>query len=312
VLSLVPVPVLSASHTGYLRSANPAARYLLGLPAVEGLRMSVDTVGSRALAAHLRGLEAPEQFTVTRQNAPERVVRAVATATDEFRVVALEDVSAARALEKVRADLIAVAGHELRTPVTVAKAAARTLARRGADIDEETRVATVEAISRNMGRMELLVDDLLLAAAPDGALPLQKEATDLTVLLAPFQGPRVVVDGPEKPVVVDVDPRRVLQTVRHLLRNGLEHSEDDVRIEVREMEGVVEVAVVDQGVGIFSEDLPSLFQPFGQLDPSSTRPRNGAGLGLHVSRRIVEAHGGRISVTSRLGKGSRFAFTLPR
>ena len=104
----------------------------------------------------------------------------------------------------------------------------------------------------------------------------------------------------------------VRRSIAHLLDNALKHSTEDVVVEIAVRDDEVEVAVVDQGEGIYSGDLSNLFSRFHQVDGTSTRETGGTGLGLYIARRVVEAHGGRIWATSRLGRGSRFCFTLPR
>ena len=105
---------------------------------------------------------------------------------------------------------------------------------------------------------------------------------------------------------------KVQQVLHHLIDNALKYSDGEVVVEIHDRGEELEVAVVDNGPGIFSGDVPRLFERFFQLDGASTRAHGGTGIGLYVSRRLVEAHGGKIWCESRLGVGSRFAFTLPR
>jgi len=130
--------------------------------------------------------------------------------------------------------------------------------------------------------------------------------------VAQVETDRVVVTVPARPVDVPVDEDRLDKVVRHLLANALEYSEGQVVLELVDRGDAVEVSVVDEGPGIFSGDLPHLFERFRQLDGSATRAHGGLGIGLYLCRRVVEALGGRIWVDSRLGVGSRFTFSLPR
>jgi signal transduction histidine kinase len=100
--------------------------------------------------------------------------------------------------------------------------------------------------------------------------------------------------------------------LHHLVDNALKYSDGEVTVEIKDQGDDLEVAVVDHGPGIFSGDVPRLFERFHQLDGASTRAHGGTGIGLYVCRRLVEAHGGHIWCESRLGVGSRFAFTIPR
>ena len=95
------------------------------------------------------------------------------------------------------------------------------------------------------------------------------------------------------------------------MENAVKYSKGEVRIEVANRGDEMHVAVIDRGPGIYSGDVPRLFDRFWQLDGSSTRSHGGTGLGLYICRRLVEAHGGRIWCESRLGVGSSFTFVLP-
>jgi signal transduction histidine kinase len=113
-------------------------------------------------------------------------------------------------------------------------------------------------------------------------------------------------------VVANLDRTKVEQVLVHLVDNALKYTEGAVEIDVQEDDDRVVVSVVDEGPGIFSGDVAQLFERFRQLDGTSTRPAGGTGLGLYICRRLVELHGGRIWCDSRLGVGSRFAFSLPK
>jgi signal transduction histidine kinase len=240
-----------------------------------------------------------------------RVARSTVPGTAE--VVVLEDVTAAREVERIKADLVAAIGHELRTPLTVVRGGVRTIAKRGTGITDEALTETLDAMTRNVARLERLIEDLLfVSAVSDGRHAIAPTGADLGAVVDELGGGRVTVLRPPHPIGLSFDVAHVRRALNHLVDNALKHTEGDVVVEVVVRGDEVEVGVVDHGPGIFSGDLPRLFNRFQQLDNSSTRPVDGAGLGLYIARRIVEAHGGRIWATSRLGRGSRFAFTLPR
>jgi signal transduction histidine kinase len=276
----------------------------------DGRVVHSNAAGAR-LHEHLDG-DASE-LTVTDANGSEHVYRVNRTAVDDrARVAVLEDVTARHEVEQIKADLIAVIGHELRTPITVVRGAIRTLAKRGTAITDEALDVTVEAMARNVARLERLIEDLLfVSAVTDGRHVIDPADVDLAEVIDACAAERVHVDRPPVLPVVPADVAQLRRALEHLVDNALKHSVDDVFVEVLIREDEIEIAVADQGSGIFSGDLPTLFSRFHQLDGTSTRSTGGAGLGLYIAKRIVEAHGGRIWCTSRLGHGSRFAFTLP-
>jgi signal transduction histidine kinase len=113
---------------------------------------------------------------------------------------------------------------------------------------------------------------------------------------------------------VEADPMRVGQVATNLIGNAIKFSPEKSKIEVFASgdSGTVTISVKDYGRGIAQRDLSRLFQRFAQLDSSTTRKAGGTGLGLVISKGIVEQHGGKIWVESALGKGSTFSFSLPR
>ena len=290
----VPNPVVITSPDGLLLHANPAGTRLR-----DALR---DATGTELAIVDGAGVE--HVYRVARSSVPGHV-----------EVAVLDDVTAAREVERIKADLIAVIGHELRTPITILRGGIRTIAKRGTLITEDALATTVDAMTRNVARLERLIEDLLfVSAVSDGQHAMDVQETDLGALVDELADDRVVVARPKGPIPVSIDAPHVRRVLSHLVDNACKHSgfEEDVTIEVAVREDEIEIGVVDRGPGIYSGDLPLLFTRFQQLDSTSTRSTGGTGLGLYIARRIVEAHGGRIWATSRLGRGSRFAFTLPR
>ena len=183
-------------------------------------------------------------------------------------------------------------------------------------MNEEARSTALDALGRNLERLEPFVEDLLFVSSvsdgPAGAAPRRRWTS--APCSSPFGRRAGRVVRPTEPLRA---PRRRPQAaprIRHLVDNALAHSDGEIVLSrSHALPESVEVAVVDSGVGIFSGDIP---QPLPTGSASSTaRPparTGGAGLGLYVPRRIVEARGGRIWCQSRLGHDSRFAFALPR
>jgi signal transduction histidine kinase len=155
------------------------------------------------------------------------------------------------------------------------------------------------------GRLELEVSDFDLPTAIENALTLVHErATRRGIAL------RMIVDG--RLGQVQADERKIRQVVLNLLSNAIKFTPDGGRIDVRAaaVDGSVEVSVSDTGVGISPEDQEAVFEEFRQVG-AAVKKVEGTGLGLALSRKFVELHGGRLWVTSEVGMGSTFTFTVP-
>src|SRR5256714_319153 len=225
------------------------------------------------------------------------------------------------ALRRFTAD----ASHELKTPLTVLRAGVER-AITTPNLPQET-LATLEETLQEIKRMTELVDALLtLARADEGIAPLHREPVDLRgiveevretgELLAEESGVRVEVTTPPDPIVVAVDATRIRQLILNLLTNAVKYTPPGgtVRMQLGSANGRVTLSVADTGIGIAPGDLPHIFDRFWRADSARTRTgeRSGAGLGLAISKWIAEAHGGRIDVVSRPGRGTTFTVTLPR
>ncbi len=229
------------------------------------------------------------------------------------RVLVLDDITKERETDQVKSDFVAVIGHELRTPLTVMKGYLRTLVHRGETLDPQVRELALKAIESNADRLQRMIEDVLFVSAVEsGRSHLHLDDVDFGALVDAAVQDRVKVKRPRKDLTLSIDTAKIQQVLHHLVDNALKYSDGEVQVEVQDRGDEIEVAVIDRGPGIFSGDVPRLFERFFQLDGASTRAHGGTGIGLYVCRRLVEGHGGKIWCESRLGVGSRFAFTLPR
>jgi signal transduction histidine kinase len=155
------------------------------------------------------------------------------------------------------------------------------------------------------GRMELELTDFHLPTALDNALPLVRER-------AGRRGIALHAEVDERLDQIQADERKLRQVVLNLLSNAIKFTPEGGRIEVRAVpvDGSLEVSVSDTGVGIAPEDQEAIFEEFRQVGTAAKKVE-GTGLGLALSRKFVELHGGRIWVESRVGVGSTFTFTIP-
>jgi len=217
-----------------------------------------------------------------------------------------------------RQRLVATVAHDLRTPLNVITLAARMLQ------DPETSPQVARVVAGRLGRasssMTRLVEDLLdLEAHAGGGLsieprpmalaPLLRDVVELMTPLADQASVNLVLEVSRDGEVAG-DYARLHQVVTNLVGNALKFTPTGGEVRVRmEVEGsVVSVCVTDTGVGIALEDREAIFDPFVRVRSMNTR---GAGLGLAIARRVLEAHRGSIGVESEVGAGSSFCFTLP-
>lgn len=326
--SAIPDPILVVDAELRLLAVNPAAAERFGLnPAFDLGRPVLGKLRSGELESLLtdpeggRGdvvLTDPEPRTFHARVTPTRPGHGPAGA----RILTLEDVTAQRETERLKADFVAVVGHELRTPLTMIKGYAGTLARRGNALSEEARGKALEAVHAQSVRLERLVEDLLLLARVEqGRPPLHLEQRDPVEVIetaverCKAENPQreIRLHAPGRHAVVPLDATKVEQVLHHLLDNALKFSEppEPVDVEVVVSADSVEVRVTDRGQGVFSGDVPHLFERFRQVDGTATRSHGGTGIGLYICRTLVEAHGGHIGVRSALGRGSTFWFRLP-
>lgn len=268
-----------------------------------------------ASSAPLNGYEA----RVQRPDGSERIVEARADflVQDGERVAmisTIRDITERKRLEQVQQDFVAMASHDLLGPVTVLRARAQLMRRRGT-YDE----AALDSILEQTSRMERMIADLRgLVQVESGQLALRPTAVDLGTLVQnavervriQATGHRVRLKEAEHPIVGQWDADRLGQVLDNLLGNAVKYAPAGSEIQVLIEKGCHEanVIVADQGPGIPPAMLPHLFDRFYRGEHARD---GGLGLGLYISRMLVEAHGGRISATSEPGVGSAFTVTLP-
>jgi signal transduction histidine kinase len=240
---------------------------------------------------------------------------AAATALENARLLARER----EALERVRqanrlkSEFLAMVSHELRTPLAVIVGGVKTLKNQGHRMTEQDREQLVEAVVHRSEQLRGLVEDLLQTTRE---LKLQLAIVDLSEVVAEAvaemgaaePGLRISCDAPG-PVPVVADVNRIRQVVDNLLTNAVKYAPGSwVRVEARTEAEVAVLTVSDQGPGMNEEQAARAFEPFYQ---GGQPTGSGVGLGLHITRRIVEAHGGSIRIESHPGEGTSIRLALP-
>jgi signal transduction histidine kinase len=307
VVRAVPDPVLVVDQAGCFTALNPAAADLFALAEpFEIGRPARGRLGHPELEALLLGEVGEVELEVALGRPEPRRWRALPRPLGRphgGRLLVLTEVVRPRYGQE--AQLVAAVGRELHRPIT---AIGEALAAGGE--------AALPTVAREAQRLTALADQLVLLAG--GNIETRPQPADVVALtgavvaelraLHPTRG--LIVTAHPARLEATLDGRLFERVLRPLLDNALRYSEGPVAVEVADRGETFEVGVVDAGPGIFSGDVPGLFERFHPLDGSA--PRQGAGLGLHTCRLLVEAMGGRIWCDSRLGVGSRFAFRLPR
>jgi signal transduction histidine kinase len=324
-LSHVSDGVILTDPAGAVRYWNPAAARLTQieasaaggrrlwevLPAWDGLIAQAHDGGGAAAVLPLQ------------VGGRERWVSIMSVDFGEGVVYALRDVTEEHALEAMRSEFVATASHELRTPMTSIAGAGRTLLRLDDELPEDRRRAFLQMIVTESDRLSRIVDQILLASRIDaGRVEVTHEDIDAVELArsvieaVEHRAPetiKLVLDAPEELRHVDCDPDRLRQVLLNVIDNAIKYSPEggDVRVELAEVGEMMRFTVRDKGIGFNPSDADSIFKRFQRLDPHLTRGIGGTGLGLYISRELVNRMGGRIWADSRPGAGSAFFFELP-
>jgi two-component system phosphate regulon sensor histidine kinase PhoR len=239
-------------------------------------------------------------------------------------VVVLHDVTELRRLENVRREFVANVSHELKTPVTAIKGFVETL-RDGALDDRPQAERFLDIVARHAERLQAIIEDLLSLSRleqEEGALDLPHLDTALTdVLQSAVQDCAVKAEARQMAVNVTCSPGLrarinaplIEQAIVNLLDNAINYSKagSTVWVEAAEEGADIILQVRDQGIGIPQQHLPRLFERFYRVDKARSREHGGTGLGLAIVKHIALVHGGRVSVSSAVGKGSTFTIYLP-
>ena len=245
----------------------------------------------------------------------------------ELHARSLEEQVQQRTRELVEAnaakdEFLSIASHELKTPLSSLKAMTQLL-RRQHERTDSNMTAKLKNMERSIRRMEVLVNDLLNTSLIEtGMFALRYTRCDLVALCQRLRDEYVmgtdlalVLDVPDKVLEVEVDVDRISQVILNLLSNAQKYSPkgSPITLKVEQIENEGIVSVRDRGVGIPDEMLPHLFERFFRVPGVEVQTGSsvGLGLGLYIARKIVERHGGRITVQSTPGSGSTFSIALP-
>jgi len=222
----------------------------------------------------------------------------------------------------VRQEFLANVSHELRTPLTSIMASAETL-ETGAVADAENSRRFLSIIQKNATRMERLIHDLLeLGAIESGSVSVNPETVQLKSLVDDVMS-SLAMAAAERTVAlrnlvptnaqVTADPHRLVQMLTNLIDNAIKFNREGGTVTIEhERNDSDRISVTDTGEGISTQHLDRLFERFYRVDRARSRDLGGTGLGLAIVKHLAKAHGGEVSVTSRIGEGTQFTIELPR
>jgi PAS domain S-box-containing protein len=317
--------VLLVDQSGIIRLWNPAAEQITGLAAAETLgRSTVDVFSGWETIADLamRGEPRPQTQPVE-INGRELWLSITAVAFEGGTVFAFRDLTAERAVEKLKSDFVSTVSHELRTPLAAIYGAALTLRREDVRLGEPQRSGLLEVIASESDRLARIVNDILWASRLEsGTMQTTIEKCDgLEIARSIVDAARhyippniqLTIKTPKKAPLVAADPDKARQVLTNLVDNAVKYSPDGgkVRVEVSIEGAHLRYAVRDEGLGVPPAEHRRIFEKFYRLDPDLTRGVGGTGLGLYISRELLKRMGGRIWVEASGSGGSTFVAELP-
>lgn len=239
---------------------------------------------------------------------------------NEMAVSLQQQISRLENLSKLQQRFVSDVSHELRTPLTTIRMASQVIYA-SREAFEPTVSRSAELLITQIERFESLLTDLLEVSRFDAqAAVLEIEEVDLIILvketidyLHPSQDRAINLWAPDKPVMVDVDPRRIRRIIRNFISNAVDHREDKgIDIQIKENENEVSVGVRDYGIGFNYTDKKLLFERFWRADSSRARTTGGTGLGLSIALEDAKLHQGEIDVWGARGLGAHFVLTIPK
>ena len=253
----------------------------------------------------------------------ERWLQISAVPFDDGVVYALRDVTEERVFEQTRSEFVATASHELRTPIAAVYGTFQTLLREDLELGRDREEEFLRIGLQESERLREIVEDLLLVGQLEAGRPrvtpvrcnietVVRELVESTA--ARINGTHSISLAVDQDVgAIECDPQRLRQVLANLIENAVKYSPDGgtVRVSAARADGAVRIAVADEGIGIAEEDQARIFERFVRLDPALMRGVGGTGLGLYISKELVERMGGRITVRSRTGEGATFTVELP-
>lgn len=238
------------------------------------------------------------------------------------RVIVLHDMTREKEIDRMKSQFVSMVSHELRTPLTAIKGFAGTLLRFWKSLPESKKRRYLRIIDEEGSRLTKMIGDFLdISRIESGRMEMKKTSMNMEAacrqvaekLKGAYPKVRIPIRLPKNLPNISADQDYIERVLLNLLSNAMKYTRPNGKVEItgRLKIDKIEVSIRDEGPGISPEDMPKLFERFVRLNDEVSQTTRGTGLGLAICKGIVESHGGNIWVESKVGKGSRFCFTLP-
>lgn len=240
------------------------------------------------------------------------------------RLFVFRDVTRERELARLKDEFVSLASHELRSPLTSISGYVDLLLESDLQRLDEEQQDFLAVVKRNVDRLLRLVNELLdlsrieagridIRRAPTNASAIIQQAVTLIKPQATAKGQTLLFTPPVGLPNASCDPERLAQIMANLLSNAHKYTPagGTITVTIQAQDGAIRTSVEDTGIGLSPQEQSELFTRFFRANNAATREARGTGLGLTITKTLVELHGGQMSVTSSPGRGSTFSFTLP-
>ncbi len=316
------VMVFIGPHDEVLDASEPARTFGL----VRGDRLSHEELLDLVRETRRSGTVVHEELALSRRGFEKSYLTAtIAVLNDDVVAVVADDGTSARRIDDARRDFVTNVSHELKTPIGAIAILAEAVHSAADDPAAVAKFAgrmhvesarLTELVGQIITLSRLQSQDPLREAGPVSIADVISEAVDRNVAAARRRQVHLTVSD-RNPGEVTGDSSQLVDAVANLVANAITYSHEGARVAVAaqraEHEGdpVVEITVSDNGIGIPADEQELVFERFYRVDPHRSRASGGTGLGLSIVRLVTEAHGGSVSLWSRVGQGSTFTVTLP-
>lgn len=324
---------------GNILMVNPIAEALLGISMKDVGKPLKEIIKDEHLLTAVKDLAAEKEGTVEKDielfspgQSTKKILRTSSAVVEDHNgrtlgmVTILNDITKQKELEQLKSNFVMNVSHELRTPLVAMEKSVSLMLDKSAGPVTDTQEQFLSIAKRNLKRLTLMINDLLeLSKLESGKTDLIREPYSIEKVIdesadslgnwAKTKSIEIQKKVPAGIPQIHIDPNRVIQVLNNLIGNSIKFTPQNGKIMIEASlnneKQEVEVSVTDTGVGIPKEALAKVFSKFYQVEQRNSSDILGTGIGLCVSKEIVELHGGRIWVESEYGHGAKFAFSLP-